>query len=74
VDPGAVPGGSTKILFLYNDENFRGAETGSTRVIKAICGVRGDLPHIGSIMIVANDNVAPMTAANDNGTIAAVAA
>ena len=53
---------------------FYGVETGSTRVIKMICGVRNDTRVMGSQFIDANDNFAPMTASNDNGAIAAVAA
>jgi hypothetical protein len=68
------PGGSTRRLHhkqfvRYNC--FCGVETGSTRVIKIIIGVRNDTRVMGSIFINANDNFA---VANDNNEFVAVAA
>ena len=50
---------------------FYGVETGLTRVIKVICGVRDDTDDIGSLIVNANDNFA---VANDNNQLVAVAA
>ena len=61
MDPGAVPGSST--IFAFTGE-CHGAETGSTRVVKAFCGVRC-FRRYRINLIVANDN-SQFVAANDN--------
>ena len=79
VDPGAVPGGSTNFagkcgLSPPTFGESGGAETGSTRVIKVINGVRNDtagtLCPQGQAIINANDN---HVVANDNSRLVAVA-
>ena len=64
MDPGAVPGGSTRI---HNSANSGGAETGSTHVVKAE-SVFGMVPPLSGYFIVANDNYA-FVAANDNSFV-----
>ncbi len=71
VDPGAVPGSSTNFRQTIGKDG--GAETGSTRVIKVIFGVRYDTAGVypeGSGNINANDN---FVVANDNNQTVAVA-
>ena len=53
-DPGAVPGGSTKIY---------GAEIGSTNVKRCQLSLGGMATDIGAKRIVANDNYAPVAVA-----------
>ena len=68
MDPGAVPGRSTKVLkLLIWLENFGGPETGSTRVVK-MKSVSGMVPPLSGYIIVANDNYA-FVAANDNSAV-----
>ena len=67
--PGAVPGGSTRICKFYDTANSGGAETGSTRVVKAkfVSGMVSAV--IGPRLLNANDNHT-FVAANDNGVVA----
>ena len=73
VDPGAVPGGSTtstNIVFVF----LWGRNRIDTRN-KGYLRRSGRYPRTQDhLNIDANDNFAPMTAANDNGMISAVAA
>jgi hypothetical protein len=69
VDPGAVPGRSTKVHPGISEVSFGGPETGSTRVVKVFCGVRYDSAVIGSSITNANDN-SKFVAANDNSFVA----
>ena len=64
VDPGAVPGSSTILALLGQ---YCGAETGSTRVVKASFGVRC-FRRYRINLIVANDN-SQFVAANDNSVV-----
>lgn len=72
MDPGAVPGSSTKFALRGK---CGGAETGSTRVVKVFCGVRNDTAGVypeGSSITNANDNF-KVVAANDNSFDAGLA-
>ena len=75
VDPGAVPGGSTRILPLLRTEILRevcgGAETGSTRAVKVFEGIRDGSGVTGPGITNANDN---FVVANDNNQAVAIAA
>jgi hypothetical protein len=68
VDPGAVPGRSTRIR---KKAHSGGPETGSTRAVKAVDGVRDGSGVTGPGITNANDN---FVVANDNSREVAIAA
>lgn len=65
VDPGAVPGGST---IFHREMQDGGAETGSTRAVKVLSGVRHCIRRYRAKLTNANDNFA-FVAANDNSVV-----
>ena len=62
-DPGAVPGGSTNFSTSPDSGDVRGAEIGSTCVVKVSVGARHGTTDIGPMFVNANDNNAQVAVA-----------